>query len=81
MERYKKLQAMRQQNLMEKRLTELTSDDGPCASTSGTQATSTSSSAEIGGGSKRVAPQPRSGPVVPGKAKKQLLSRQTSADR
>merc|ERR1719397_1932885 len=56
-DRYKKIQALKQQQLLEKKLTELT-EDTPSTSTSGTASTSSSM-----GGKKRVAHAAVSAPV------------------
>merc|ERR1719234_2412483 len=74
-DRYKKIQALKQQ-LLEQKLTELTEDD-PSTSTSGGASTSTSSSLlASGAGKKRVAHAAVSAPVEKNKAKQQVLVRQ-----
>ena len=70
-DRYKKIQALKQQQLLEKKLTELT-EDTPSTSTSGA---STSSSLGGGTGKKRVAHSTISAPVEKNKAKQQVRYR------
>ena len=83
MERYKKLQAMRQQDQIERRLTELTSDDGagPSSTQSSSAGPSPTQSSGAGGSKGRVAHQPKAVAPVLNKTKKQLLDRQASRDR
>ena len=75
-DRYKKLQMMRQQQMIEKRMTEMTEDDpGEGPSTSGI-----GSSSQPGGSKSRVAHTATSGPAVLSKVKQQLVAREKAKE-
>ena len=74
-DRYKKLQMMRQQQIIEKRMSEMTEDD-PGESPS----TSSGLGSQPGGSRSRVAHSPTSGPAVLSKAKQQLVAREKAKE-
>ena len=69
-DRYKKLQALKQQQLLEEKLTELTEEGGEAASQASTST----------GGKRRVAHATTANPVEKSKAKQQLASRQVHGE-
>merc|ERR1719403_426680 len=74
-DRYKKIQALKQQQLLEKKLTELTEDTASTSTSGGSTSTSLGESSSTAG-KKRVAHTSTSTPVEKNKAKQQVLARQ-----
>ena len=73
-DRYKKIQALKQQQLLEKRLTELTEDTASTSTSGGSTSTSLGESSSTAG-KKRVAHTSTSTPVEKNKAKQQVSYR------